>query len=208
MTTEGPIQVAASADDAEENDGGSAFNSTQSRIRFSPGTTSQNTVRYNGGFKFDSVDIAGTATIDAVDMEVFMVFSGDRIRCFIRANDVDDAADFSGDADVTTRVNSAATSAAATWTVVPAPSGFRQSNTDDGVDANAVIQEVIDRGGWSSGNNMVILLEGREEAWYYCEARAYDGNTAQAAKLTIDYTVGGGGPAVLASRRLLSGTGR
>ncbi len=206
MTTEGPIQVAASADDAEENDGGSAFSSTRSLIQFSPATSTS--LRFNGGFKFDSVDIAGTATIDAVDMEVFMHYQGDRIRCFIRANAVDDAADFSSDPDVTTRVSSAATSASATWTVVPAPSGFRLSNTNDGVDATAVVQEVIDRGGWSSGNNMVILLEGREEAWFYCECRTFDFGSATAARLTIDYTAGGGGPAVLASRRLLSGTGR
>ncbi len=202
--TEGPIQVAASADDARENDNSTSFNSTASAIFFSAATTAS--IRRNGGFKFDSVAIAAGSTIDDVDVEVFMIFSGDTIRCFIRA-DVGSADDFSTNPDVTTRVNNAPVVSAA-WFAKDIPSGVRRSSTDDSVDARAVLQAVIDDGGWASGNNAVILLEGQDAVFDYCDVRSYDGNTSQAAKLTIDYTAGGGGPAVLASRRLLSGTGR
>ncbi len=208
MTTEGPIQISTSADDAEEKDSGASFSSTRGLITFSASNTSD-ALRYNGGFRFNAVDIANGDTIDDVDMEVFMVYNGDRINCDIRANDVDDAVDFSSDADVTTRVDSAATSAKASWFKTGTPSGFRKSSTDDFVDATLVVQEVIDRGSWASGNDLVILLQGHDDSsWFYCECRSYDGVSSQAARLTIDFTAAGGGPAVLSSRRLLSGTGR
>ncbi len=206
MTTEGPIQVAAGNDDAHENDGGTGFFANANFVACDAHTAA--TSRDNGGFRFTSVDIAAGSTIDTVDLEVYVIFANDDMYTNVYANDVDDAVDFSTDADVTTRVNSAATSASAQWTKDNAPAGFLSSNTD-AVDLNAVIQEVIDRGGWASGQAIVMLLQGRDDVgsklmW----VRSYDINPAQAAKITIDYTGGGGGPPTLASRRLLSGTGR
>ncbi len=211
MTTEGPIQVAASADDAFEKQGGSGFTSAGIQIAIvsttSPGSEG------NGGFRFNAVDIAGGATIDTVDFELYGINFGGRLQADITANDVDDAADFSGDPDVTTRIASAATTATTRWDHdFHVGNGFLGSNSDDGLDMNAIIQEIIDRGGWSSGNDLVLLAAGTDKGGGRGPAtfavRAYDGNTSQAARLTIDFTGGGGGPAVLASRRLLSGTGR
>ncbi len=210
MTTEGPIQVAASADDASEKQGGTGFTSAGIEILI-VGTGSE-VSRGNGGFRFNAVDVPSGATIDDVDFELFAINTFSSLNAFLSANDVDDAADFSTDPDVTTRIASAATLASTLWprfSIFPAQTFI--SSSADGLDLNAIIQEVIDRGGWSTGNDLVMLVAGftgvgRGSASF--ATRAYDGNTSQAARLTIDYTGGGGGPAVLASRRLLSGTGR
>lgn len=210
MTTEGPIQVAASADDAAELQPGTGFTSAGIQINIIGSNVVIN--RGNGGFRFNAVDIASGDTIDSVDFELFAINTFSTLKASITANDVDNAVDFSTDADVTTRIASAATLASTLWlhnSVFPGLV-FISSNTD-GFDLNAIIQTVIDRGGWASGNNLVMLAAGdagagRGNASF--AVRAYDGVTSEAARITVDFTASGGGPAVLASRRLLSGTGR
>lgn len=207
MTTEGPIQVAAGNDDAHEKDRSANFSATTSTL--TPHAALSSNARWNAGFRFQSVDIANGDTIDDVDLEVYNLYTNGNLYVNVYANDVDDAVDFSTDADVTTRVDSASTAASAAWTHAAAAAGAFISSSTDGVDLTAVIQEVIDRGGWATGQDVVMLLQGREDVgtqniW----VRAYEGSSALAAKITIDYTIGGGGPPTIASRRLLSGVGR
>ena len=208
MTTEGPIQIAASADDAHEKNDSTEFTSVAPLITILGSNTSS--FRFNGGFRFNSVDIAPGDTIDAVDLELFRVFFGHVLNATISANDVDDAVDFSTDPDVTTRINSASTSASSVWLNNGFFSGFISSGSD-GIDLNSVVQEIIDRGGWVSGSDLVMLVAGftgvgRGGATF--SARAYDGTPSESARITIDFTAAGGPPPALSSRRLLSGTGR
>lgn len=205
MVTEGPIQVEANEDDAHEADSNTLF--TNSNLYIKMDASSSNTSRFNGGYRFNSVDIANGDTVDSVDLEVFVAFSGDDLDADIFANDVDDAADFSTEADVTTRLLGAATTATASWLHTDAPLAFISTNTD-GVDLNAVIQEVIDRAGWVSGSDLVMLVAGVDTSSKLCWARAHNVFASSAARITIDFTVGGGPPPGLAARRLLSGTGR
>ena len=51
-------------------------------------------------------------------------------------------------------------------------------------DISVIIQEIVNRSGWTSGNSMAILLDGIGER----EAESYDGNSAGAAQLVIEYT--------------------
>ena len=211
MTTAGPFQVAASADDAFEKGGGTGFTSAGIQIAIVSTRTSGS--EGNGGFRFNSVNVPTGATIDTVDLELYAINSGDNLDANVTANLVADAADFSTDPDVTTRIASAATVATTLWVHGFAPIGFLGSNSSDGLDMNAIIQEIIDQGApWVDGNDLVMLVAGTSSGGRRGDkifaVRSYDGNTAQAARLTIDYTGGGGGPAVLASRRRLSGTGR
>jgi len=46
-----------------------------------------------------------------------------------------------------------------------------------------VIQEVINRPGWASGNALTIVLTGTGHR----VAVAYEGNSAQAARLVVEY---------------------
>lgn len=206
MPTEGPIQVGAGNEDAHETDAGGSFSSTNNYVFVSANFSASG--RFNGGALFTVPNIATGDTIDSVDFELhYATFPSDDTQVDLFANYVDDAADFSAEADVTTRVNSAATIATAQW--VHTATDVDRSTLTDGVDMNAIIQEVIDRAGWNPGQDMVILIAGRSDvgtalSW----SRSFNGSPANAPELTITYTVGGDGPPVLASRRLLSGVGR
>ena len=211
MTTAGPFQVAASADDAGEGQDGTGFSSAKIQIEIISSRISSS--QTNGGFRFNSVNVPTGATIDTVDFELYNINSGTNLDADVTANLVADAADFSTDPDVTTRIASAATVATTLWVHGFAPVGFLGSNSSDFLDMNAIIQEIIDQAApWVDGNDLVMLVAGTSSGGRRGDklfpVRSYDGNAAEAARLTIDYTGGGGGPAVLASRRLLSGTGR
>lgn len=205
MPTEGPIQVAASADDAHEADDGTAFSVSGTRLQMRANPSAS--ARKNGAARFTSVNVANGDTIDSVDFELHYVsYPQDDTRQNIFANAVDNAVDFASDADVTTRIDSAATSASVSWVHTAADND--RSTLDDGLDLNDVIQEVIDRGGWSANQAIVILMEAHDDIIVYGWTKAYDGDPSNAAELTITFTVGGGGPPTISSRRLLSGVGR
>lgn len=69
------------------------------------------------------------------------------------------------------------------------------ADTEYSIDVTSVIQEIVNRVGWVSGNAIVILVDTNttttQSEWqdYY----SYDGSTTKAAKLDIDYGAGGAG---------------
>jgi hypothetical protein len=75
------------------------------------------------------------------------------------------------------------TTAAMAWSPVPWTAGEWGPNQRT-PDLGAVIQEVVSRAGWASGNDIVILVTGtgHRTAW------AADGNAAEAALLHVEYT--------------------
>ncbi|MGF1448648.1 MAG: hypothetical protein ACFB20_04450 [Opitutales bacterium] len=52
-------------------------------------------------------------------------------------------------------------------------------------DLSAILQEIVDRGGWNSGNDLAILIEGTSGKR---SARTFERNPAQAAKLIVEYS--------------------
>lgn len=71
-------------------------------------------------------------------------------------------------------------------------------DTEYSIDVTSVIQEIVNRAGWSSGNAIVILVDTNTTTttgeWqdYY----SYDGSTTKAAKLNIDYGSAAGQPTI------------
>lgn len=77
------------------------------------------------------------------------------------------------------------------------------------IDVTAVVQEILSRPGWVSGNGLAIIIDGLPGSSWRC--RAYDGIPSQAAKLDIVYTTGGGGGGgqpMIARARLVPGLRR
>jgi len=64
-----------------------------------------------------------------------------------------------------------------------------------------VVQEVVNRGDWASGNSLSVILKGTGSAWGRKFVRSYNGSAANAPKLVITYTAPGGsaGGAILAA---------
>lgn len=104
----------------------------------------------------------------------------------IYANDVDNATNPTGATDAESR---ALTSAAVDWD----PVGWESGNFYDSPEIKTVIQEIIDRAGWSSGNALMILHRddgsGHGSNNYFA---VYSYDYGGPPLLHIEYTTGGG----------------
>ena len=58
----------------------------------------------------------------------------------------------------------------------------------------SVIQEVVNRTGWQSGNSLSLILKGTGNAWGRMFVTSYDAAPADAPTLVITYTTAGGSP--------------
>ena len=115
----------------------------------------------------------------------------------IYAEDADNPGAIEGGIELFTRTK---TTAFVNWTAVDNPPGF-----SDSPGIKTVIQEVIDRGGWSSGNALVIITDNTSSTKLFM-SDDYQGVMGNAVKLVIIFTAGG--VPALRSQRLKSGVGR
>jgi len=174
-TTEFSVQIATSTDDAEETSGTmdltsndlDMFNKTSRKI----------------GLRFQGVTIAQGSTIDSAKIRFIAedTDSGTSGTALIYCEDIDDAPTFTSTANnITDRTK---TPAVATWSGVET---WKSGLSYDTVDISAPIQEVINRAGFASGNDIVIIIEfsvsGRDR-----DADTYDKSPGNAATLIIEY---------------------
>ena len=164
--------VAASSDDARQSGGSGTMNLTGSTINSGATNTWI-------GLRFTNVTIPAGSTINSAYISVRTTTEDDP-DLDIYGEDTDDAAtftttnnDISGRTLTTAKVNWTATNiGTATWCNSP--------------DIATVIQEIIDRAGWSSGNDIAIILDTLSASGMII--RAYDGGTGDYPSITIDYT--------------------
>ncbi|HUV73864.1 MAG TPA: hypothetical protein VMW79_06120 [Anaerolineae bacterium] len=175
-------QVGAGADDANEQDDDSGFSSTEPYITISPSPVPS--LRKNAGFRFTTVGVPADATVGVAYLSVWVVSTTFDDPCVdILGNDVDDANNFSVEADVTSR---ARTSESVPWIDTGIGAEFQPSPSI--VD---VVQEIVDRDGWANNQAMVIFLDPRSSGSGNLRFRMYETASANAAKLHIEYTAGG-----------------
>jgi len=186
------VQVEANADDGYRvSDGMGGFTFSNSAAYASigavnPGPGSTDTTCY---FRFLTVTIPKGSTVTAAKLQYKLHenYTTSSKTCDIHAEDADSAGAIANDSALTTS-QAAATSAKTTWTLATSTS----SAFLDSSDFAAVIQEVIDRSGWSSGQNMTIhllnptdasMMEDRE-----MKIKTHDSAGADAVKLVVAYT--------------------
>jgi hypothetical protein len=179
------LQVGASLDDSRE-DADTSTSPTSSSIRL-------NETDSWGGFRFQNVTIPQGSTINSADFQYYIEdVDHDDVNHVIYCEDADTSAQFSasssdisGRAQTTASVHEVQLAAGAGWRSAP--------------DISALIQEVVDRPSWASGNALSVLVRGNYDSAPFCYVESYDGNSAQAAKLDIDYTApsAGGQPMAL-----------
>ncbi|MCG2462926.1 immunoglobulin domain-containing protein [Flavobacteriaceae bacterium F89] len=76
------------------------------------------------------------------------------------------------------------TTASVAWNSIPAWNSVGQAGVDQRTpDLKNIVQEIVNRGGWSSGNNMVFIFSGSGQR----TAEAHDGDSSKAPILTITY---------------------
>jgi hypothetical protein len=163
-----------SSDDAREASGSVVLTGTNITI--------QATDHY-GGMRFTNVTIDQGDTINTASIELEIASAVyDDPDVTIWAEDTDDAATF------TTAANNISgrtpTTATTTWTASAIGGGVTTTP-----DLAAIVQEVIDRPGWSSGNDIVIIFKGNSTS----PLRFYTFDDPGTITLNIDYTAGGGG---------------
>lgn len=174
------FQLSSSAGDAQQADDNTGFTSigTTILVRSEAGAAR----RTNAGLRFANINIPQGATITSAVLNVSITSTSvDSPYADIYANAVDNANDFTSEASVNNRVR---TSAAVLWNQVDVGTGYKPSPN-----IASVIQEIVNRSGWASGNSIALLLDGKPDQTRVLSFRAFDGyGIAGSARLVINYS--------------------
>ncbi len=173
-------QVSQSADDAEESSNGA--------MDLTSGDLDLGDKPYNG-LRFQNINIEQGASIT----NAYIQFTADKdnqsasASYTIKGQASDDASVFTtSTSNITSR---STTSASVNWNNIPAWNTAGQSaDAQKSPDISTIVQEIVDRGGWSSGNAMAFFVSGSSGKR---SAKTYDSDPAKAPKLVIEYTTGG-----------------
>ena len=170
------VRVAASTDDAEEGPTGS-IGLTSSDLELVQDANAQTV-----GMLFNCLTIPQVATI----LNVFVQFQVDETSTVatslsLQGEATDNAITFAGaNSNISSR---AKTVAAVPWNP-PAWSTVGQAGPEQRTpDLAPVVQEIVDRTGWSNGNSLVIIVTGTGSR----VAESFNGAAAAAALLRIEY---------------------
>jgi hypothetical protein len=174
------VRVLASADDAEEDAlGGMDINNTDLELVYDGGANQ--TV----GMRFQNVTIPQGATV----VNAYVQFQVDELSSVgtsltIEGDDRDDAPTFiSSNGNISSRTR---TTAAVPWSPVEWVTVGEAGPDQRTPDVGSIVQEIVGRPGWSSGNSLVVIITGTGER----VAEAYDGSSAGAPLLHVVYTMG------------------
>lgn len=155
------------------------------------------------GLRFQSVDIPQTATISSAYLNLTCkgATASTTVSARIVGEDVDDAATFSTAAGYQARRgtvvdganNNYITTAVVDWDNIAAWSANENGADTLSPDIKTIVQEIISRTGWATGNDLVIFIgdhEGRgdQSSGDYRWAYDYTDSTTLCAKLEVVYT--------------------
>ncbi|MEN8181233.1 MAG: hypothetical protein ABFS46_01720 [Myxococcota bacterium] len=176
------VRVVAGSDDAEEMSSGRVKTGSRD-LELTLDKLQNQTV----GLRFRSVDIPQLASIE----NAWIQFQADEIHSeptslTIAAEASGDAATFlAADGNLSGR---STTSATVGWSPPPWEVAGEVGPAERTGDISAVVQQVVDRGDWSAGNDLVILITGSGKR----VAEAYEGSFQDAPLLHVEYSLGGG----------------
>ncbi len=190
VTTKGPeeitildVRVAAGSDDAEEHTTG-AVNMNSSDLELVLASTNQTV-----GMRFAGLTIPQGATIVNawVQFQVDEV-STDTTTLTIEGEATDQAESF-GDAtgNISTRSR---TAASVNWSPAPWSSVGVAGPDQQTPNLAAIMQELVNRGGWTSGNAVALLITGTGKR----VAESYNGHSSAAPLLHVEYQIGDTSP--------------
>ena len=169
--------IAASDHDARENDAGAGYSSVGANLTADAHTNAAD--RSRAGLYFPTVTIPPGSKILTATLAVEVISTThDDPSCDIHLNDVDDANDFTAEADVFSR---AITTASAEWSDTTVGAGQETSP-----DFAAVVQEVIDRPGWAYNSAICIIVKGKDATGSTFRFEAWDASGTPAA-VSITY---------------------
>ena len=173
-------QVSQPSDDAEEKVSNGHIDLSSSDLELVDEGGSKQEV----GIRFNDITIPQGAIISSAFVQ-FTVdeTDDDPTNLTIFAEDVDNSVTFDDDNDnITDRPK---TTTSISWSLIPAWNTVGESGNDQKTpDIKTIIQEVIDRSGWNSGNSISIIITGDGER----TAESYNGDSSKAPQLIINYS--------------------
>jgi len=172
-------RVASSSDDAHDNTA-PFYNDTADSV-----TLGKDTAAWTGGFRFTNITIPKNSTIVSARLTLLPFITannaGDAVLKYY-ADATDNSATFSSGDAPSDRTK---TASFATQTYTTPPSIGVTFNSPD---LSSVIQEVVNRPSWTSGNALSIIVDGADsDVNNSISVVSYDKDTTNAALLTIEY---------------------
>ncbi|QLH07035.1 fibronectin type III domain-containing protein [Nitrosopumilus ureiphilus] len=176
------VRVNASSDDAEEDaEGGNSgdMSRTSSDLELTEDDGDKQII----GIRFNDISIPQGATIISAGIQFTVDETDDDVTNLeIRGEAADDSLTFSNvDNDISDR---AVTSAFVSWSPVEWDTVGESGDDQKTPDMSSVVQEIVNRDGWSSGNSVTFVVTGTGHR----TAASYDGSSSQAPLLNIQYT--------------------
>ncbi len=166
-------QIASGSDDAENSSTGS------SDLDFDDGI--------DIGVRFQDIDVPQGATI----LEASLTFTADAndtgtTNVTIYGEDEDNAGAYG---NVSTRNKTDGTGVTGSGSVAWSPPNFSTNSTYKTSELKNLVQEIVNRSGWSTGNAMAFIIEttGNDR-----EAYTYNGSTTKAPRISIKYQASAG----------------
>lgn len=176
------VRISVGTDDAEERaDGAIPIASGALDLVFDG---SNQTV----GLRFNGIDIPKGATITNayVQFQVHQATSG-TTSLTIQGQEADNAETFSNSRfNVSSRPR---TSSSVGWSPAPWTAAGDEGPDQRTANISSIIQHIVDRPGWSSGNSLALFITGSGRR----SAKAFEGKAVAAPLLHIEYSVGSPG---------------
>ncbi len=173
------VRVVASADDAEESaTGGMYLNSSDLELVYDGSNQ-------RVGMRFTNVSIPAGATVARAYVQFEAKEAQSEVtNLLVQGQAADNPGTFtSANGNVSTRPR---TNASVAWSPAPWALIGEAGTTERTPDLTSIVQEIIGRPGWASGNALVLIVTGTGHR----TARAYDSKPAGAALLHVEYSTG------------------
>ncbi len=177
-------QVSLGTDDAEETLSSGAMNTNSPSLEMGEDNFAGSSDFQRVGLRFKNMTIPVGATITSATITFTSNSNAsDATSLTLSAEAADNPTAFSGsNSDLSSRT---ATSASVAWSSVTA---WTRGTAYASPDVSTIVQELVDRAGWASGNAMVFFVEGTGHR----DAQAYEADPTAAPELQVTYTVASG----------------
>jgi hypothetical protein len=144
---------------------------------------SSSSFRYHGGVRFPGINVPQGSTINRATLSGYVRTDGQDINCTVYGHDTDNAQDFQTNQHVIDTGFRPRTSNSAPWILENASAGWQS------IDVSAVVQQLINRGTWTSGNAIALLLIGNSDSYKTVSFRSYDySDGSLGMRLSIDWS--------------------
>ncbi len=187
-TTTSNFQVSASANDAFiDNRDLSLSSLTDNPISAGNVNGNENSTL---GARFTGINIPNSATISSATFTLTghadWDSSPEQIRPQVALQDADNPSAFATSAANLNTSTRPRTSYTSNWNLDDVT-----ANAEYSIAVTSLVQTVVNRGGWSSGNAMVVLVDetGSSDPSQWQDFWSYDGDSAKAPELSVSYTI-------------------